>query len=260
MWYIGTLVPVIGLIQAGSQAMADRYTYLSLIGLFIMIAWGVADLLKAVRYRKIASGVVTVSVLLALLVCTRFQVGYWQNNVTLYEHALAVTKDNYLAHNNLGAALTGQGKANKAIEHYRQALQIYPRGKVAVVNLGKLLIWKGQVDEAIGIYRDFLQSEPNDYQVHKKLADALVLQEQIRTRRTWAITPTTENKLDEALEHYKEAIRLNHDYFEAHHKLAEMLDKQGNLDEAIKHYREALRLNPDNTEARRALNATLNKL
>lgn len=257
LWYFGTLVPVIGLVQVGGHAMADRYTYVPLIGLFIMITWGVADLVRGVRYHKIALSVAGVTVLLAWGICTWFQVGYWRNSTTLFEHALAVTKNNYLAHQGLGLSLLKQGKVSQAIEHYREALRIEPGLEDAIANLGSALIWKGQVDAAIRHYREFLRHRPTAHRTHKNLGDALILREKIRTHNgSWA-TPMTKVDIDEAVEHYRQALEFKPNYFEAHYNLAEALVKQGKLEAAIKHYREALRINPENSKVQQALKAAL---
>lgn len=124
LWYLGTLVPVIGLVQVGAQAMADRYTYIPLIGLFIMVGWGVPRLLKRWPYRRIMLLVTAGLLLLTLMVCTRIQVGYWRNSVTLFEHAIRVTADNYLAHVTLGIALYQEGRLDEAVVHFSEALRI----------------------------------------------------------------------------------------------------------------------------------------
>lgn len=257
LWYLGTLLPVIGLVQIGAQAMADRYTYVPLTGLFIMIAWAGADLVGGMRYRKIVLAVAAVVVLLTLGASTWFQVGHWRNSVTLYEHTLAVTKSNYLAHNNLGAVLSRQNRLNDAIEHYKQALQINPGYQDAIINLGMVLIRKGRVDETIKHYREYLGLEPADYRIYRMLGDALVLRQKIRAHYRLGAKLTVQDKydLDQAVERYKEALQLKPDYFQAHYNLAEVLERQGELENAIKHYRETLRINPGHIRARQALQA-----
>jgi hypothetical protein len=126
LWYIGSLVPVIGIVQAGGQAMADRYTYIPLIGLFIMVAWGVPDLLKKWNYRKELLLTASVLSILCLSVVTWTQVGYWQNNFTLYDHTLKVTDNNYLAYHNRGAAYNGLGNYTQAIDDYSVGIEIKP--------------------------------------------------------------------------------------------------------------------------------------
>lgn len=230
LWYLGTLVPVIGLIQVGSQAMADRYSYLSTIGLLIMICWGAAELAKRMRYREIVLATAMVSAALALAVGTWLQVGYWRNSITLFEHAVAVTRDNYLAHNNLGAALSRQGKVSGAIEHYAEAVRIWPAGKVALTNLAPLLIWKGRIDEVVGYYREYLQEEPKDHQIHKQLADTLVRQAESISRGGFEPSYLAKSKLDEAVKHYRQALRLKPNFAEARSNLRHAQTLRDRLD------------------------------
>jgi tetratricopeptide (TPR) repeat protein len=202
-----TLIPVIGLVKIGNQAMADRYTYVPLTGLFIMIGWGGLDLTKGVRYRQIILWTAGILVIVTLAICSWFQIGYWQNNITLYEHALAVTKNNYLAHYNLG------------FEHYEEALNIMPDYREAIANLGAVLIYKGRVDEAIQHYRDFLQRNPQDHIIHAKLGDALVLREKIEASSGFRTTSARKANLDEAIQHYEQALQIKPDFTEALNKL-----------------------------------------
>ncbi len=118
-WYLGSLVPVIGIIQVGQQAMADRYTYIPMTGLFIIIAWGFSDLSTKWHYRKIVLTLFAIIILSVLAVSTFFQLGYWRNSVALFERAVSITENNYLAHNNLGAALLEKGKPDKAVLHIK---------------------------------------------------------------------------------------------------------------------------------------------
>jgi len=174
LWYLGTMVPVIGLVQVGGQAMADRYTYIPLTGLFIMIVYSALELIKGMRYRQVILLISGVTAVVILGICTWFQSGCWQNSITLYEHALAVTKNNYLAHNNLGSVLVEKGRSYEAIEHYKQALNIFPGYRDAAINLGVVLIRTGKTDEAIRHYRNFLEHNPQDYMIQEKLNDALL--------------------------------------------------------------------------------------
>ncbi|MHC4338272.1 MAG: tetratricopeptide repeat protein, partial [Planctomycetota bacterium] len=126
LWYLGTLVPVIGLVQVGLQAMADRYTYVPLIGLFTIIAWGAAELLAKQRYRNVILATATVTVLLALTAVTYRQLSYWHDSITLYKHTVAVTANNDILHYNLGALLSKEDKIDEAIKHWREAVRIRP--------------------------------------------------------------------------------------------------------------------------------------
>jgi Tfp pilus assembly protein PilF len=161
LWYLGTLVPVIGLVQVGDQARADRYTYLPSVGLFIMVAWGAVALAAKLRYRKIALGICAGIVLAIFLICTRLQVRYWQNSFTLFERTLSATENNYIMHHNLGLALQSQTRLDEAISHYRQALQLKPDYVKAHNNLGIALQSQSKYDEAIEHVKKAVQLDPN---------------------------------------------------------------------------------------------------
>jgi Flp pilus assembly protein TadD len=161
LWFLGTLVPMIGLVQVGNQAMADRYAYLSFLGLFIMICWGVGDWAQqrhvAAAWLKGAS----IVVLLALALVARNQIGYWSDNITLWTHALAVTKDNWLAEDNLGGALMDDGKLEKAIDHFRAAAAIYPEGPVSHLDIGFYEQEHKNWPQAIQEYYEVLKETPS---------------------------------------------------------------------------------------------------
>jgi tetratricopeptide (TPR) repeat protein len=191
-WYLGTLVPVIGLVQVGSQAMADRYTYVPLVGMFIIIVWGIVEFAVSWRYKKIAYGTVTIVVLSSLMVTTRLQLSYWKNDITLFSRALAVTSNNYLAHNNLGVILSDKGQGKEAITHYQKALVINPDYASAHNNLGLELFSQGKFSEAISHFVEALRLEPNFMDAHNNLGVAL-----IRMRKT-----------EEAIYHFRQALRI----------------------------------------------------
>jgi protein O-mannosyl-transferase len=136
LWFVGTLVPMIGLVQVGNQAMADRYAYLSFVGLFIMVCWGVADFAQERHVATAWLGGASIVVLLALAVVAHRQIEYWSDNITLWSHTMQVTKDNWLAEDNLGGALMEDGKLEKAIDHFRAAAVIYPKEPVSHLDIG----------------------------------------------------------------------------------------------------------------------------
>jgi Tfp pilus assembly protein PilF len=181
-WYLGTLVPVIGLVQVGSQSMADRYTYVPLTGLFIIVAWALPELFVRWRYRDVVLGVSAAAVLLALSICTYFQLHHWRNSITLFSHALSVTNENILAHLNFGEALSSKGKPEEAMNHYRQALRIKPDFALAHVNLGDVLLSQGKFDEAIGHFRQALQARPDFPEALNNLAWALATAKDTKIR------------------------------------------------------------------------------
>ena len=231
-WYLGTLVPVIGLVQVGNQAMADRYTYLPLIGLFIIIAWGASDLTFKWHYRKIFLWVSWVIIFSVLTVCTFFQAGHWKNGITLFENAIKVTENNYKAQNNLGAAFSSVD-LDKAIVHFKEALKIKPDYAMALHNLGIALSDKGNYDEAVLYFNKALKINPQQTDVRNNLANILFLQ----------------GKLDEAVSLYNKALKINPEHADAHYNLAYVLFSQGKLDEAVLHFKKAITINPEYAKA-----------
>lgn len=241
LWYLGTLVPVIGLVQAGSQAMADRFTYVPLIGLFIIIAWGVPDLLHGWRHRRIFLGAAASILVLVLMFCTWGQAQHWRNNITLFEHALNVTDDNFLAHNNLGERLAQQGKMGRAIIHFSEALRIRPDLAGVQNNMGNALVSQGRFDEAIVYYTKALRIQPNYADVHNNLAIALA----------------SLGRFNEATVHYYKVLKLKPKSAETHNNLGVALVKLGKVQAAIGHYTKALEIEPRYAEARNNLGNVL---
>ena len=241
LWYLGTLVPVIGLVQVGDHAMADRYTYVPLIGLFIMIAWGSCNIFKGWRYRKIVLAISTGILLCASVISTGFQLRHWQNSTTLFEHALDVTANNSMAHTNLGVVLAGRGKLDKAIAHYSEALGIKPDLLEARINMGAALAAQGKLDEAIAHYSNALLIKPDFAGAHYNLGNAL----------------SAQGKITAAIAHFQEALRIEPNDAEGHNNLGITLAKQGKTEEAITHFQEALRIEPDYTLARHNLEVAL---
>ena len=178
LWYIGTFVPVIGLVQVGSQSMADRYTYVPFIGLFIIIAWGVPAILAGRSYSTIGLAALAIICLPVLMALTWKQLGYWENNITLFEHTLEITSNNYLSHYNLGTALEKQGCTEEAIEHYLKALRIRPGYVDAHNNLGVSLFSKRDVEGAIASFREALRIRPDYSRAKNNLKKALMIQQQ----------------------------------------------------------------------------------
>jgi len=175
-WYLGTLIPVIGIVQAGSQAMADRYTYIPLIGLFIMIAWGVPDLLKGGHFKKIVIYTSAITISTALLITSWLQVQVWENSVTLFQHAIKVTSQNSIAHNNLAIALARQGKTGEAVWHYNEALRISPSYSDAHNNLGALLARNGNFEAAIKEFQAALRTDSHHELAKSNLKKVLEIQ------------------------------------------------------------------------------------
>jgi tetratricopeptide (TPR) repeat protein len=233
LWYLGTLVPVIGLVQVGTQAMADRYTYVPLIGLFIMIAWGIPDILAGWRYRKATLTVSAVLLLSIFMVVTNLQIQKWHDNIRLFTHTLKVTNRNALIHYNLGIALSVQRKDGEAMAHYKEALWIDPNYVEAYNNLGVTLADQGKTQEAISYYSQALRINPKYVEAHNNLGNVLAKQ----------------GKIEEAAVHYTEALRTKPDFAEAHYNLGTLLARQGKIEEAGAHFTQALRIKPDYAEA-----------
>jgi len=202
-WYLGTLIPVIGLVQVGSHGMADRYTYVPLIGLFIVIAWGGFDIFRRFRQDRLLPGGVAVVLLIILSIQSHIQIRYWENARTLFQHAIQVTKDNYLAHNNLGAALARQGKSIEAVHQYREAIRIMPEYVEAYFNMGAALADQEKYPEAVIAYRRVLGIRPDFAEAHNNLAIALA----------------TQGDLEGAIRHFKAALTIRSDYRDARNNL-----------------------------------------
>ncbi len=248
LWFVGTLVPVIGLVQVGEQAMADRYTYLPSLGVLIMIIWGAYELTR--RWRHHAAVLALAGAVAIILCCalTRQQLGYWQDSETLFRHALKVTHNNYIAHNNLGSALNEKGQTEEAISQFEQALRIKPddplaRNNLAVAHydLGVVFGRKGQTDEAISQFQEAIRIKPDGAEAHNNLGIAF----------------GRKGQTDEAISEYQEALRIKPDYPDAHNGLGVALGMKGRIDEAISQFQEALRLKPDYADAQSNLAKTL---
>lgn len=265
-WYLVTLVPVIGLVQVGDQAMADRYTYIPLIGLFIIVAWGGSELFKKWRYQNIFLGVFSVAVLSALTMCTSYQLRYWKNAVTLFEHAIKVTKNNSLGQNNLGVAYASVD-IDKAISHYEEALKIQPNNSLALFNLGTAFSDKKNYNEAYLYLTKSIKINPKRIEARMNLANVAYIQGRFdeavsQYNKILEIYPDNENahynlayvmsaqgKLDEAVSHYKETLRISPQYSKAHYYLGNILLNEGQIRAAFMHFREVIRINPDDARA-----------
>ena len=232
LWFLLALLPVLGLIQAGSQAMADRYAYLPLIGLFVVLSWSGAALLGRLDRRRTAARALALAALLAVLaglaVCTRQQQRYWRNSLALFERGIEISPRNPTLQFNLGTVLETQGRTASAIEHYRQALQAEPGGARIHFGLANALAAEGRSAEAIREYAIALQIEPDDARTHFNLANTL------RSR----------GKTAEAIEHYRQALELAPGYAEAHNNLGTALLERGALAEALEQFERGVEADP----------------
>ncbi|MGD0786301.1 MAG: tetratricopeptide repeat protein, partial [Sedimentisphaerales bacterium] len=228
-WFVGTLVPVIGLVQVGLQTCADRYTYIPYIGLFIIIAWSLPQILSKLPYRKIVLGVSMVIVLTTLGICAHRQTSYWKNSFTLFSHALAVTQNNWLVHNILGVAYYDLGRDNEAIAAYEQAIKIKPDLAMAHYNLGLAYGRLGHDNEAIAAYKQAIKIKPDYTEAHDSLGVAYA-----RLGR-WP----------QAIDASKQAIRIKPDLANAHKNLGNAYYALGRYPKAIESYKQVIRITPD---------------
>jgi len=238
-WYIGMLVPVIGLVQVGEQARADRYTYLPQIGLYVMITWAVADLARSYRGRRIVLAVAAPAAIAALSVCAFVQTSCWKNSEALWTHALAVTSDNDVAHNNLGYLSVRRGELDESISHFNTALNIRAGNAASHYNLGRALIEnnlanalarKGLAGEAIPHYEEAVRLRP-DY------ADAYY---------NFGAVLFREGKIDDAITEWQKALAIQPYDAEVHTSLGTAFGRKGMLREAITEYQQALKVAPQN--------------
>jgi protein O-mannosyl-transferase len=240
-WFLITLVPVIGLIQVGNQAMADRYSYIPVIGLFIMAAWGVPVLASRLRHRTVVLSLLAGAVVAACAALTWHQLGYWQDSISLYRHTLQVTADNYVITSNLGIELAEKGDVDAAIQAHRESIRINPDFPSAHYNLGFDLDKKGETDAAIQEYRLAIMLNPQNAPALNNLGADL----------------SAKGDLDGAIQNYREALQLTPDDAKAHCNLGRAFTKKGNLDDAMQEFRTALGISPNDAQTHLSLGLAL---
>jgi tetratricopeptide (TPR) repeat protein len=275
LWYLITLLPVIGIVKVGEAAMADRYTYIALIGPFVAVSWGVYELAARWTRGKEAMAAAGLMVVTALAAATFVQAGTWKNSATLFRHALTVTENNFMAHTNLAVALIDEARLDEALPHLETATKIRPDFPNARFNLGVIRMRQGKDDEAMGHFKAALHIDPGfarashyagllhlqrgesaeavlyfqralagggpDPQVFAALADALAMS----------------SRYEEALSFYGKALVLRPDAVEVRYNAARILIAMGRVDEAIGHLREAVRIKPDYARAHNNLGSAL---
>ncbi len=276
LWFLATLVPMIGLVQAGSQAMADRYAYVSLIGLFIIVVWSANDLLTRFPYHKLVLWVSSAVIISVLSVCTFVQIGYWKNSTTLWEHALEVTTGNCIAHNNLGRILFDQNRFEEALEHFREAVQIYPKYSHALINFGltyNKLHPQDDVEACVqalkvslgsfavsslravygktGRYKDEVETcektvlaDPNNAEAYNNLGTAY----------------SKVGRWEDAIAMCKRAIEIQPDFALAYNNLGSIYGLMSRYEEAIESLEQAVKIKRDYAEAYYNLGFTYDKL
>ena len=273
LWFFGTLVPVIGIIQVGLQAWADRYTYITYIGLFIIITWGISDFFARLRYRKVILSLSAVILLSVLGVKTYFQIGYWHDNMTLYKHATEVVKDNWWAHSLLATELVEQNKMEDAVIHFKEVLRLNPQNPMAKFVLARILFNKGQMDEAVKLYQKLLPPLPDNSKDSNGLAAFTSLlagtgsnsQRNIRILKeiyteanfNLGAALAQQGNFDEAVRRFTEVLQINPDLVMAHRYLGNIFLEKGNIDEAVRHYTVVLQTEPNSAAEYKNLGYTL---
>jgi len=263
LWFLGTLVPVIGLVQVGGQIMADRYFYVPSIGLFIAIVFGLADIAKSWRVAPLLSGGIAVGVLLILATLTNAQAQRWRDSFTLFEHTLAVTPPNLRIENSLALAMGASGKYDEAAAHFEKTLQIDPSFYDGLVGMGVTRAFQGRMPEAIGYFQAAIRSQPDTPKAHVQLALALWKQNNDQAafeemRRASQLAPNDADiradfglalelvgQIPEAIEQLHEALRMNPNNAEAHGNLGLALLASGKARESVPEFEMALHLKPE---------------
>lgn len=237
LWFMGTLVPVIGIVQVGVEGRSDRYTYIPAIGLFWLIVWGLAGVAERCKIKPAAAAAATVIVLAALSAAAFRQVGHWRGSESLFAHAITASENNYLAHHHLAMVLTEQGRLEEAVEQYRETVRINPSHPAAHNNLGLVLARLGRPGEAARHFLKTLQINPDHAEARANLG--LIL---MHMRR-----------YEEAARHFARALELRPGNADMHYNLGAAQAKLGRLGEARHHFEEALRIEPGHKKTRNAI-------
>ena len=227
-WFLGTLIPVIGLVAVGEHSMADRYTYFPQIGVLILITWGVEEMTRRWRYQTSGLSAMSAVIIVTCILLTLQNLVYWKTSETLFRHVIAVTSDNYSAYCNLGNALMTQGRLEEALNEFQTAAKLKPDSPEKLCNVGVALAEMGRMDEAIVEFQDAVRLNPDYGLAHQNLGMAL----------------ERKGQLDQATREYEAAVNLMPDYAPAHNSLGVALAKKGRLDDAVTQFKEAVRLDP----------------
>lgn len=275
-WFLGMLIPVLGIVQVGAQSLADRYTYLPMIGISFPVIWGISELSRRWNFREKILAALSAFVIGTCVVLSRTQLPAWRNSETLWRHAIAVTSRNDLANHNLGAELMAQGRYDEAMRHFEKAIEIYPPYAEAHDALGTLLTGQGKFDEALEQYQLAIKYKPNVALFHLNLGDlfkasrpqeaileylkALELQPDLwRARFNLANVLSALHRADAAIAEYKKLVRHKPDLWQAHVNLGLLEMGQENNPEAKRHFATALELNPNYAQAHFLLGSLLAK-
>jgi len=248
LWYVGTMFPVIGLVKIGDFGMADRYTYIPLTGLFIIIAWGIPEIFKNYRFKKNILSTAALITLISFSFVTFSQVRYWTNSMTLFQHALRVTENNFFAHFALGHAYAKLGRSDLSIANFKEAVRINPNIATFHNDLGRALATRGRFKEAVQALKDAIDIKPDFPEAHFNMANLLVVKQ----------------KYYKAIYHFSEAIRLCPSAIAgqgqivdrnlvSYEKLVSSLQSQGKIDQEIRRYLDVLTKNPGDYDTLRKL-------
>ena len=277
-WYLGTLVPVIGLVQVGEQAMADRYTYMPSIGIAIMLSWGIPLLFKREDIRKKILFPVAMAFLAVLVIISWKQCGYWKNSITIFNHVLKVTNNNHIAHNNLGYTFLEKGETAKAIYHFDKAISINRNYIKAYYNRGNAYSKLGQYQRAIEDYNEAIRLNPDfaDAYNNRGFINAKFGQYNLAIEdfnNAIRIMPSSADayynrgviyakfgQYERAMEDYNEAVRLKPDYYDALYNKGIIYGERGQYNLAIEDFDNVIRLKPDYADAYNNRGFTYSKL
>ncbi len=277
-WFVGTLVPVIGLVQVGRQSMADRYTYLPHIGLFILVVWAVADILRRFKVGWFPQAILAAAVLLPCAYLTEKQVPVWRDSRTLFSHAARVTRNNFIAHGVLANSLMEEGKYEEALAENELSLKLNPGYPEAHATRGHLFAKRKEYEKAVACYQEALRLDATYGDAYTGMADALVQQNKSveaenAAREALRLSPLSlpayytlatalhqQRKYAEAVEVYRKLIALNPSLFSPHRYLANAYFAMGKTEEAVASLKQALALQPANQETRLALGMMLLEL
>jgi tetratricopeptide (TPR) repeat protein len=240
-WYVVTLIPVIGLVQVGNQAMADRYSYLPSIGILIMLAWGAEELTATLHYRKVIFAILGGASIIAMIAAARVQDTYWKDGMTLNKHTLAVTENNYIIYNNMAVLFLEANKFDEASECLQKALAIRPDYYVTDTNMADLMKKQKQYDKALAYIDKAVEEQPGTWMVHFTRGEILEAMGQS----------------DAALQCYNKAVELNGDKFPPFYNAGALLARYGMFKEAVPYFQEAIRCNPNWVNAYRDLGLTM---
>jgi tetratricopeptide (TPR) repeat protein len=275
LWFLGTLLPVIGLVQLGEQAMADRYTYIPEIGLLFCVVWGGYALTKTWKRQVLILSMTAMAVIIACMMLTYRQIGYWRDNETLFGHAIAITEDNETAHMQRGVALLQEGYVNEAMGDFQKSLEINPHDDDVYDYIGVALCQLGRTNEAIAFYKKALEINPTVAEGYNNMGSASFQMGRTTEainyfQKSLEIQPNDALECDnlglalsklgrtaEAIDCYKKGLTINPDDAETYSDLGSALYQQGRMDEAIACYKKVLELKPDNVPAYNNLGTVL---